>query len=356
MPAPTGATTSPRPADPVPSVIEGLPELATVLEAHGLIDIPEEPLVHDGWSGALLTQLTRGDGARFVLKRDSVERDWIARVTDDDRLREAQLVHAAPVLPAPVRLPHLALARDGDEVAALMPNLTGTLLRWESPVDLATVDRVLAALAALHREPWQAQLPPDFPWTELRTRVCMLTRPAAARYEAAGLPVGARFREGWDAFDRLVRPPVRDLMREIGEHPEPLIAALERKPAAGLHGDLKLGNAGLDADGTVWLIDWQLTLVAPVAVELGWFLVCNVAGLPLTPEDVLERYRIAAGLPDDDAWLAQRDLAVLVGLLLRGWRKGFDTDAGVVYPNGKAAAWDLAWWGSQAIDAASRRL
>lgn len=327
-----------------------------MLEAWGLAGVAEEPLEHDGWSGALLTQLTRPDGARFVLKRDSVERDWIARVTDDHRLREAQLVHANPVMPAPVGLPHIAVAIDGPEIAELMPNLTGTLLRWEAPIDVAALDRVLGALVALHRTPWQRQLPVSFPWTDLRTRVLMLARPTANRYQALGLPVGARFVAGWDAFDRLVRPPVRALVEELGGNPEPLLAALGRLPAAGLHGDLKIGNAGLDRDGTVWLIDWQLTLVAPIAVELGWFLVANVASLPLTPDAVLERYRVAAGLPDDEAWQTQWDLAVLVGLLLRGWRKGFDTEDGVVYPSGKAAAYDLAWWGSQAIGAAARRL
>jgi len=337
-------------------VIDVLPGLASLLELHGLGGVPEEPLEHDGWSGALLTRLTRGDGARFVLKRDSIERDWIARVTDDCSLRESQLVRAAPAMPTPVRLPHLGLATDGSEIAELMPDLTGTLLRWEHPVDVPTVDRVLVALAALHGAPWQDQLPRDFPWTDLETRICMLTRPTAARYEATGLPVGARFRQGWDAFDRLVRPPVRELIDGIAADPTPLLTALARLPASGLHGDLKLGNAGLDADGTVWIIDWQLTLVAPVAVELGWFLVCNVASLPLAPEAVLERYRVAAGLPNDEAWRAQCDLAVLVGLLLRGWRKGLDAEAGVVYPNGKTAAWDLAWWGSQAIEAAARRL
>jgi aminoglycoside phosphotransferase (APT) family kinase protein len=337
-------------------VLEGLPTLASVLEAHGLAGVTEEPLEHDGWSGALITRLTRGDGARFVLKRASVERDWIARITDDAGLRETRLVHAAPTLPAPVQLPHLAVAADGVEIATLMPDLTGTLLKWEAPTDADTVDRVLAGLAALHSIPWQAQLPPGFPWTDLRTRICMLTRRSASRYEAAGLPVGARFNAGWDAFDRLVRPPVKDLLDELTARPEPLVAALERLPVAGLHGDLKLGNAGLAADGAMLVIDWQLTLVAPIAVELGWFLVCNVASLPMTPAEVMERYRVAAQLPDDETWLAHWDLAVLVGLLLRGWRKGLDTEAGVVYPNGKAAAWDLAWWGSQALGAAGRRL
>jgi hypothetical protein len=352
----TGAATSPRPAD-ASTVIDGLPAIAALLDAHGLAGAPEEPLPNDGWSGARLTRLTRDDGARFVIKRDSLALDWIARVTGDaPLLREAQLALAAPELPWPVRLPHLGVARADDTVALLMPDLTGTLLRWEHPSDMAATDRILAALAALHASSWHAQVPPDFPWTDLRRRVLLLTRTSAAEYERAGLPVGERFRLGWDAFDRQVRPPVKDLIDSMTADPEPLLAALGGLPNAGLHGDLKLGNAGPAGDGTVFLIDWQMTLVAPIAVELGWFLVCNTAGLPTTPEVTLERYRVVAGLPDDDAWRAQWDLTILVGLLLRGWRKGLDTEAGVVYPNGKAAGWDLAWWGSQAIGAAARRL
>ena len=108
--------------------------------------------------------------------------------------------------------------------------------------------------------------------------------------------------------------------------------------------------------GPSWMIDWQMTLVAPIAVELGWFLVANVAGLPLAPEAVLERYRLAAGLPADDSWAAQRDLAIVTGLLLRGWRKGLDAEAGITLPTGASAAEDLAWWASAAVEAADRRL
>jgi len=220
----------------------------------------------------------------------------------------------------------------------------------------AQMDAVLGALAALHREPWQRTLPAAFPWTDLRRRVLLLTRRAAARYEAAGNPVGERFRHGWDAFDRHAPIGARDLIDRLTADPEPLFAALARRPAAGLHGDLKLGNAGLAADGTVWLIDWQMTLVAPVAVELGWFLVCNVAGLPVPPDDVLARYRRAAAVPEDEAWATERDLALVVGLLLRGWRKGLDADAGLVTACTWSAAEDLAWWGREAVEAARRRL
>jgi hypothetical protein len=331
--------------------------LAQLLAAHGLEGVPEAPMEHDGWSGAGMTSLTGDDGARFVIKRDSLSRDWIARVTGDDpELREALLVRAQPRMPAPVSLPHLGVARDGEDVALVMPDLTHVLIRWEQPIDVPTLERVLDALAALHREPWHAQLPASFPWTDRSRRLLLLTRTAAAAYDAAGLPFGARFLQGWDAFDRLVGPPARDLIVGLTADPAALFKALDRLPSAGLHGDLKLGNVGLAADGTVPMIDWQMTMVAPAAVELGWFLVANVAGLPLQPDEVLERYRAAADLPDDDVWKTQWDLAVIVGLFLRGWRKGLDTEAGVVYPNGLAAAKDLAWWGSNAAAAAERRL
>jgi hypothetical protein len=49
------------------------------------------------------------------------------------------------------------------------------------------------------------------------------------------------------------------------------------------------------------------------------------------------------------------DLAMLVGLLLRGWRKGLDTAAGAVLASGMAAEDDLAWWCDRTV-AAARRL
>lgn len=331
--------------------------LADLLAEHQLTGVPEAPMQHDGWSGALLTRVTRDDGARFVIKRDSLARDWIARVTGDDpELREALLVRASPPMPAPVNLPHLGVARDGDDIALLMPDLADVLIRWEQPIDVATLERVLDALAALHRVPWQRSVPDGFPWTDRTRRLLLLTRTSAAAYDAQGLRFGARFIQGWDDFARLTGPEARDLIDRLTADPAPLFAALDRLPTAGLHGDLKLGNVGLTDDGSVPMIDWQMTLIAPVAVELGWFLVANVAGLPLPPDEVLDRYRLAAGLPADEVWAAQWDLSIITGLFLRGWRKGLDAEAAVVHPNGLAAVDDLAWWAVNAAAAAERRL
>jgi hypothetical protein len=55
-------------------------------------------------------------------------------------------------------------------------------------------------------------------------------------------------------------------------------------------------------------------------------------------------------------WAAQVDLGWIVGLLLRGWRKGLDAEAGIATGSGTSGADDLAWWCGRAVEAAERRL
>jgi thiamine kinase-like enzyme len=170
-----------------------------------------------------------------------------------------------------------------------------------------------------------------------------------------------------------------------------LLDALGRLPGTGLHGDLKLANVAPLDDGRVALIDWQMMSLAPVAVELGWLLVSNSASVRRTPLDVIRAYHAAAvraageslsmgrswlvgpavGPPmerDPDRlpprgldatigdWGAQVDLTWIVGLLLRGWRKGLDAEAGVALASGVSARDDLSWWCDRAVEAAGRRL
>ena len=211
-----------------------------------------------------------------------------------------------------------------------------------------------------------------------------------------GLAVGDRFLAGWDAFDRSAPAAARSLIDRLSADPSALLAALDRLPRTGLHGDLKLANVAILGDRRVALIDWQLMTLAPVAVELGWMIVSNSASLPIGPDELMARYieaarraaldsmRLAGSwltgsdppvgpeaeqIPDRfgtlpprglDAtigdWDAQCDLAWIVGLLLRGWRKGLDAEAGSALASGVAAVDDLAWWCRRAVDAADRRL
>ena len=366
--------------------------LDDLLTEHDLAGLPEHEFPTDGWSGSRFTTIERGN-ERFVLKRTSPRVDWIVRATRDDRLREAWMAacSAGPgswiQLGGSLRLPSLGAAADPadpDGAVILMPDLSVELIAWERPghepaIDLDTLDRVVDAVALLHALPWshsltgQAELtgeaPP--PWCPLPERLTLLTPRSAAAYDATGEPVGRIFLDGWAAFDRHASAAARDLIRELSADVTPLVLALQRLPAVGLHGDLKLANVALPEDGSVAFIDWQMTLQAPVAVELGWFLVTNHGELPIVPDEVLRRYRQSLGwyagrwghgaVPHDldglaGDWDAQVDLTAIVGLLLRGWRKGRDAEAGLTLPSGLTAAEDLAWWCDRAVEAAARRL
>ncbi len=337
--------------------------LDDLLAANGLSGLPEEAFPNDGWSGARLTRIRR-DSESFVVKRTSWAADWICRATRDRAVREAFVASGQVSLPDEVVGPYLGAAADGTEAAILMPDLTGTLIAWDSaaeaPIDIATLDQVIGAMAGLHARPWVTTLDAagDWPWCPLRERIELLTRDSAERYRAEGLAVGQRFLDGWDAFDRLAAPAAVDLIDRLTADSGPLLAALAALPSVDLHGDLKLANVGPLPDGRVAMIDWQMAIRAPVAVELGWFLVSNVASLSEPPDAVLERYRHAAharGVELGD-WDAQVDLAWIVGLLLRGWRKGLDAESGTPTGWGMSGADDLATWCDGAVTAAEGRI
>jgi hypothetical protein len=349
------------PAAEAPWARRPLPDL---LAEHGLAGETEAPFPNNGWSGAELTRLVRDDGAAFILKRTSWAMDWIARSTRDHALREA-VVAADPIpFPKPLSNAYLGAAIDDGRAAILMPDLSAELLPWDEDagaIDVATLDRVLEAVSALHALPWaELRARPEglrWPWCPLRERIELLTPTSARRYEDGGLSIGRRFLEGWAAFERLAPAGAVEVIARLGRDSGPLLGALGRLPSTGLHGDLKLANVALPPDGSVALIDWQMTAFAPLAVDLGWFLVSNVSQLPLDPEAVFERYLELAGASSavGDA-AAQLHLTILVGLLLRGWRKGLDAEAGLTLPTGQAAADDLRWWSERAMIAAHRRL
>jgi hypothetical protein len=373
--------------------------LADLLDELGATGLPEHEFPTDGWSGARFSMIERPamDGRapeRIVLKRTSLAIDWIAAATHDDDLREARLASTARRRSTPrlgETLPYLGAAVDRDESAVIvMPDLSDELLAWERPsslaaeIDVAVVDRVLDRLAALHATPWPQVIDPGarwstdppFPWCPLPERLTLTARPTCERHIARGVPAGVesarKLLAGWDAFDRTAPAAARELIAELGDDPGRLVAALDQLPAVGLHGDLKLANVAIGpGPDQIRFIDWQMTLQAPIALELGWFLVTNSASLPEHPDALLARYRTslewhlgrisAGGRPSDlvhvaGDWDAQVDLAWIVGLLLRGWRKGLDAETGATLGSGVSGAADLAEWSSRAIEAAARRL
>jgi len=140
---------------------------------------------------------------------------------------------------------------------------------------------------------------------------------------------------GWQAFARLAPPGAVRLIRELRSDFSPMTRALRKLPTKLLHGDLKLDNIGIEPSGRIWLIDWAMSLTAPAAIELGWFMAVNSQRLATSLDEILAIYAREANLSP-----LVRDrhdaLAALCGLLLRGWRKALDAR------DGKPE--ELAWW------------
>jgi hypothetical protein len=339
--------------------------LADLLAEYDLDGLPEFPFQTDGWSGARFSAIDRGTD-QFVLKRTSRALDWIAAATLDTSIREACLAVSTAGGAVPGPWAALGAAADGDTAVIIMPDLSIELMEWDQPgrtgaLPVGDLDRVLRALADLHAASWPQAVEGvgrGFPWCPLPERLLLTSRPMCAQHVASGIPAGMtsaeRLLAGWDAFDRLAPRPARDLVAELSGDVTPLVRELTRLPSVGLHGDLKLANAAVGPGSRVRFIDWSMTIVAPVAVELGWFLVSNSGSLPEPPERVLQRYRDAAPADVVSDWEAQVDLAMIVGLLLRGFRKGLDTEAGVTLASRVSAADDLAWWCERAVAASAR--
>jgi hypothetical protein len=354
--------------------------LLDLLTEYGLQFTPEREFPNDGWSGASFTSLEGDLGQRYVLKRTSLTRDWIARATQDDQLREGWFAAVTPAWLPRALMPYLGAAADGDGVAILMPDLSTELLAWERPghepaIDAESLDRVLRAIAGLHVLPADVLVRAadgvdiEPPWCPLSERLALLTPTAATRYASEGNAVGDRFLAGWAAFRSRATAAARELVDGLDRDLAALVAALDQLPSVCLHGDLKLANVALLPGDLATFIDWQMAMRAPIAVEMGWFLVSNSGSLQARPDEVMRSYleatawgrwmtagtELGAAGPLGD-WETQVDLTWVVGLLLRGWRKGLDAEAGVTLPSGVTAIDDLRWWCEQAVAAAERRL
>jgi len=322
------------------------PDVASLLRANG-ISAAESPLgVTGGFSGSSLTSLEQG-GERYILKRMRSAGDWIMRVTSDTSCREAQLA-ASPLLerlPERVRVPSLGASRDGDGWLLLMRDISPLMLPDDGIVEPRVLQVILRAAAELHARFWDDPLTDARPWlTGTRERLLLLSPATGAALAADGVEFGIV--GGWQAFERRTPRDAARLAARLFADITPLLDVLDSLPATLVHGDLKFGNAGIDGD-VLWLIDWALAVRAPVAVEIAWFLGVNSSRLPWPLDDTINSYALmldavlGAARFESAAWERQRAAIFVCGLLMYGWGKALDAEAG--RPD------ELRWWCEGAI-------
>ncbi len=196
---------------------------------------------------------------------------------------EAAVIRAAGAAGAPApRVAHVCDDADGLGSAYVMERLNGETIARKILRD-ATFDKTRpalarqcgAALAKIHATP--ANTLPDLPYSD-----------AAIQLD--------RYEEIYRSFDT-PRPTFDLAFKHLRDRaPKPVTATL-------VHGDFRLGNLMIDANGLVAALDWEITHIGDPAEDLSW--ICmpswrfgqhqNPVGGFGSVDDLLAGYREAGG-------------------------------------------------------------
>ena len=316
--------------------------------------VERTPLGAAHYSGNMLERVRarRGDSAsNFVLKRFSIERDWVMRLTHDTQVREAALYRCGVYarMPDEVMVPVVAAAPDGSEWATLMADVAESLVPSGSElVALETVRRFLDHLAAIHARFMadDSLRDPALGLSSLVDFVVILSPDTARREIAEGRthPVLEWVARGWAALETEAAPDVLRVINRMQADPSPLLDRLAVLPHTLLHGDYKFANLGALPDGRTAILDWQDAAYGPPLLDIGYFLAVNSARLPLSKEAAIQHYRDSLAARghafSDDEWMQMLDVCLMAGGALRLlWQKSL------------AAGSDLEWWGEHVLRA-----
>ena len=254
------------------------PEMVSQLAGERVSSVHCAPIEHNGQSGSqlLAVETNDGRGPRYVLKRTSIEHDWIMRATDDQRCRSVRLWKYGLLDRLGSHIDHgiVACARDGSGWGILMRDVRGELLPEGRPRNAAENERLLDAMAAQHAAFWEAA-----ELTDPSLGLCNLPEffnvflPATAYKESHHPCLAVRLIvEGWELLPTLVEPDVVDILARLMADPQPLCDALLRYPRTLVHGDWRTANLGVSEAGgaQVIVLDWQLATFAPPALDVAY--------------------------------------------------------------------------------------
>ncbi|MBL4898063.1 MAG: aminoglycoside phosphotransferase family protein [Colwellia sp.] len=290
---------------------------------------------HGGFSGARIYKQSNQDGMSYILKVTSAQTDWIMRTTSDRMCREAVLANTS-IRQERVISPAIGSAQDGPIFSILMHDISDQLLPNEG-LSKEQLNTILLGMSDLH-----SLVPPDLPdipWCTIEDRLTLFEpNPAKLAQFSNENDILA----GWEVFFKLAPKDIKELARSLFNDLGPLRRALSRLPNSFLHGDLKTDNIGISPNGTMTLIDWSMPMIAPAAVDLGWFLAVNSRALPMTLDETIKAYSDYSNI-EDHLSECHQSLTVLCGFLLRGWRKALDAQSGD--PS------EFRWWCERASSA-----
>jgi len=292
------------------------------------------------------------DGEALIVKHVHIDDDWTMRFNGDIGCHPAQVWQAGLMDVLPERIDHGVLAvaaglgRNSWGAAILMRDLSDAMVPpGDDMLELDQHVQLIDDLATLSARMWGWKdevglVPLDNRWT-------WFNHVSLGVEEERGWPdpVPKIAHDGWMRFARRAPRDVFETIDALRRDPAPLVAAVRETPLTFVHGDWKLGNLGIGADGRTVLIDWTYPGEGPCCYELTWYLAVNRARMPQSKEDTIRRFR--TGLErngvDTRGWFErQLALSLLAGLVVFGWEKALGDDD------------EFGWWCDRAREGAAQ--
>jgi hypothetical protein len=273
---------------------------------------------------------------RLFVKRIDGARDFMARVTNDDRCRSVTLWQHGLLdrFPREVSSAVIACAKDEPGHAILMANVRDDLMAQGARMTPEDNDVILDAMAALHAEFW---LDPALQDSDLGLcssddilgflllppkRVALVPRepPSLTDVNASVLHL---ILEGWEVLPDFIGTAAADRVEDMANAHPALSDALSRYPWTLVHNDVRDANLavrrpGVEGDGVHQVVALDMARAArmPPALDLGWYMSASSSSLCCDRADVIERYRARLedrlGARFDAAWWEpQLDLALM---------------------------------------------
>jgi len=278
---------------------------------------------HSGLAGGQLSYVDTNAG-RLVLKRMSITFDWIMFSSDDLDCRSVTLWQYGLLDELRPHLEHkiIACARDGDDWALLMEDLTGRVFNtWEKTITHTLVPVFLDRLARLHATFWN-----DHRLVDASLGLCtpnqlidQTSLPATRKLNGQSMGVLPDWiKGGWEVMETLLDRDVFAQMQILADNPQPLIKALSRNPHTLLHGDYRTENLAYN-DHPVAL-DWQEATSSLMTIDLAWFVKdrCVLEAVGIKQAIHYYRERLEKYLNkrfNDEEWQVMLDLGFLVDAL-----------------------------------------
>ena len=306
---------------------------------------------NDGKSGARLERAVLGDGSTVIVKHMTPADDFTMSMVGDTESREYRLWAAGVLDRLPAELGHCVLegfVADGETVL-VMRDLGDAVLTWHDRLDGSQVRASIGAVAALHLA-FLGAPPVEAPAVHDELAAFAPTRMQALLDGANPLP-GLTLR-GWEHFRSLVPHDLAEAVIALAEDPAMLAARLAEGPVTLVHGDVATVNMA-PLDGRLYMLDWALASAAPGALDLARFLAGCAHVVDVSPDELIQIYRAAAGEAYDERSMR---LALLSGVVWLGWNKALDI---VEHPDPAVRAREtagLTWWLARAEEALEKDL